>query len=135
MTTRSGFMKSSTATPSRRNSGLETTSNSTLAFFRDGGSDLFRGADGDGAFIDDDLIIFEDAAELVGYAKDIFEVGRSVFAGGCGEREEDDLRFADAIFEAGGEFQAFFLEVAEEEFFETGFIDGDMTVDKAFHFL
>ena len=33
ITTRSGFMKSSTANPSRKNSGLETTSNSALAFF------------------------------------------------------------------------------------------------------
>ena len=66
MTTRSGFMKSSTATPSRRNSGLETTSNSTLAIFGDSGSDLFGGADGDGAFIDDDLIFFEDLSEMIG---------------------------------------------------------------------
>ena len=32
ITTRSGFMKSSTATPSRKNSGLETTSKETFAF-------------------------------------------------------------------------------------------------------
>ena len=55
--------------------------------------------------------------------------------GGCGEGEEDDLGVADAFFEVGGEFQSFFFEVAEEEFFETGFIDGDLTVESFSTFL
>ncbi len=45
--------------------------------FCDGGLDFLGGADGDGAFIDDDLIFFEQSAELLGYAKDIFQSRRN----------------------------------------------------------
>ena len=55
-TTRSGFMKSSTAAPCFRNSGLLTTLNGCVVSRRDDLADLFGGADRHGALVDDDPV-------------------------------------------------------------------------------
>ena len=58
MTTRSGRMKSSMAEPSRRNSGLQATSKSAagIGLARRCRATWRRGAHGDGALVDDDLV-------------------------------------------------------------------------------
>src|SRR6202012_4475763 len=96
---------------------------------------FFGGADGDGTFIDDNLIVPEDLPEVIGYAQDVFQIGGSVFAGRGRQGEEDDLGVFDTIFQAGGEFQSFFLEIAEEEFLQAGFIDGDLAVAELVYFI
>ena len=79
MTTRSGFRKSSTAAPSFRNSGFETTANGLLRHapaitLADPG----RRADRDGGLRDDDLPAVHGAADGLGDRHDVREVGRAV---------------------------------------------------------
>ncbi len=68
MTTRSGFMKSSIAAPSFRNSGFETTSNGVRGRARDDrGAHFVRGADRHGALVDDDPVAVHRRADLLGH--------------------------------------------------------------------
>ena len=63
MTTRSGFMKSSTAAPCLRNSGLLTTLNGCVVSAAIDGVHLLRRADRHGALVDDDLVLVHRAAD------------------------------------------------------------------------
>src|SRR5262249_53729782 len=73
--------------------------------------------------------------ELVGNAQDIFKIGGAVLAGRGRQREENDLGLSYPVLEVGGEFQPFFLEVAQKELLEPGFVDGDLAVGELFNLL
>ena len=79
-TTRSGFMKSSIAAPSLRNSGLLATSHSRPVCFLQPGEDLGVGADRHGALGDDDRVRPQVRRDAVDHRPQRRQVGRAVVA-------------------------------------------------------
>jgi len=93
----------------------------------DGFGDFFAGFDGDSGFIDDHAIVawLEDAGDFAGDAFDVGEVDAAIGLGGSGNGDEDDLGVIDAVFDGVGEAEAIGGDVAVNEVFETGFVDGN----------
>src|SRR6266576_675903 len=77
------------------------------------------------ALIDDHAIISEDAGDL---ARDFFDeaqVDAAVALRWSRHRNENDLRVIDAFFNTIAEAQPMGGDVAVNQFFQTGFVDGD----------
>ena len=80
MTTRSGFMKSSTAAPSFRNSGLLTTSKGDLQgtlfeFISNRGTNLVGGADRHRGFVDNNAITRDTPADVARRSQHVLQIG------------------------------------------------------------
>ena len=108
---RSGFWKSSTAAPSFRNSGLETTANSTLApraasVSRDRLLDQVAGAHRHRALVDDDDIALQVLADGPGRGQHVRQVGRAVLVGRRAHRDHQHFAVGRAFGGRGGEATA-----------------------------
>ena len=130
-TTRSGFMKSLIAAPSFRNSGFETTSNSTLTRalaerLLDALLDLVGRADRHRRLVDDDAVFGHVAADGLGDGEHVREVGRAVLVGRGADGDELEQAVADALFRVGRELEAPLLEVALHQHVEARLVDGDV---------
>ena len=113
MTTRSGFMKSSIAAPSLRNSGLETTSNACLVDRGDLRADLVRGAHRHGALVDDDRVAASSPGRSAAAAASTYCRSASPLSpSGGADGDEDHLAPAHRVGEIGGEGEAALLDVA-----------------------
>ena len=125
---RSGFMRSETAQPSRRNSGLLTTSklDSGLVVASDGVGDLFAGLDRYGAFVDDDPIFLEHLGDLASNFLDEGEIHAAVGLGWRRHRNENNLRMIDAVFDAVRKAQSAGGNIAMNDFFQAGFVNRDL---------
>ena len=88
-------MKSSTAAPSFRNSGLLHMWKGRCAFFADGGRDLRRGPDRHGGFGDDDELARHVLADDLGDAEHVAEVGRAILVRRSADGDEYDFRRRD----------------------------------------
>ena len=95
MTTRSGFMKSSTAAPCFRNSGLLTTLNGCVVSRRMIAANLLGGADRHGALVDDDAVAVHRPADVAGDGQHVLQIGRAILALRRADGDEDDLRAFD----------------------------------------
>ena len=106
ITTRSGRRKSSTAEPSRRNSGFETTENLCLrVLLPDDLLDLGAGAGRHGRLRDDDLVPVHVLGDRLGDLEHEGQVGRTVLAGRRAHGDEDRQRVLDAGLQVGREPQ------------------------------
>ena len=105
-TTRSGFMKSSTAAPSFRNSGLLHMWNGSFAFLRDRARDLRRRADGHRRLGDDDHLARHVLADRLGDGEHVPQVGRAVFVRRRADGDEHDLGARDRGADVGRELEA-----------------------------
>ncbi len=95
---------------------------------------FFGSAYGYGAFINNHFVVFQDLSQVIRHAEDVFQVGGTVFSGRSGKCEENDLGISYTIFEAGGEAETLFLYIPQEEFFQAGLINGDLSVRQLFNF-
>ena len=123
-TMRSGWRKSATAVPSRRNSGLETTSKRSAsdAVALDGAADPLVGVDRHGALFDDDLVAVERAGDLAGDGFDVGEVGVAGLGLRRADGDEDGLALARGLGEVGGEADLG-VAVALEQFGQVVLVD------------
>ena len=88
-----------------------------------GGVHLLGGAHGHGALVDHYGVLLDQAAQLLGHAEDVAEVGRAVLAGRRGQGQEDDLRLGDGV----GEVLLGILDLlGERRGVEFGHGDGDL---------
>ena len=92
-TMRSGRMKSSTAAPSFRNSGFETTAKSTSTprvrqFARRSAPHLVGRADRHRALVDDDLVVGHVPADAARRGQHVLQVGRAVLVGRRADGDE-----------------------------------------------
>ena len=123
ITTRSGFMKSSTAAPCFRNSGLLTTLNGCVVSRRITSRTALGGAHRHGALVDDDLVAVHRAGDVARHAEHVLQVGGAVFALWRADGDEDDARVADRLGQRRGERQPLFCTVAPDHFLEAGLVD------------
>ena len=117
MTTRSGWVKSWTAEPSRRNSGFDTTSNSCFSpllaqFLGDPGGHPAARAHGHGALVHDHPVTVHRARHAPGRGLDVLEVRAPVVRGWSAHGDEDDLAGAHGQGEVGREGEPSRLDVA-----------------------
>ena len=98
-------MKSSIAAPSRRNSGLDATSNSAVGLgLADDARDLAAGADRHGRLGDDHGVAADRVGDLGGGGIDVGQVGMAVAAPGRrADGDEHRVGVAHRLAEIGGE--------------------------------
>ena len=125
------------AAPSLRNSGLDTTSNSTsaLRFASDSATaapHLVGGSDRHGRLGDDHLVFGHVLADGPRDRQHIFQVGGAVFIGRCAHRDELQLAVRHAFGGRGRETQAFGLGIGLDQGIEARFMDGDFAPLEAF---
>ena len=87
---------------------------------------LFRGTNRHGAFVDDDLVVFDHLAEFVGDSKNVAQIGRTIFARRRGERQENQGSVGHGFRERGREGKAARLDVALEQNVEVRFVNRDV---------
>lgn len=96
-----------------------------LAVAGDGFGDFLTGLDGDGAFINDDFVTAHAGGNVAGDAFDESEVDGAVGLGRCGHTDKNDVGILDAFLGGSGEREAAGFDIAFDQFFEAGFVDGD----------
>ena len=114
-------MRSATAHPSLRNSGLLTTSNSTpaLLYRRIVSATFSPGFDRNGALVDDYAIFLEYLGDLARNFLDVGEVHASIGLRWSRHRNENNLGMIDAICDAVRKPQSAGRNVAMNDFFQT----------------
>ena len=103
MTTRSGFMKSLTASPSLRNSGFDATANSCFACFLTIASILSPVPTGTVDLVTSTAQPGERLGDLLGGLEDERQVGGPVGPGRRSDRQQDHLGARDAARDVGRE--------------------------------
>jgi dTDP-glucose 4,6-dehydratase len=128
-TTRSGFMKSWTAAPSFRNSGLEQTC-TVRAVWRAIASRTRRAVPtGDGALGDHDLlraVLRHVPPDRLGHREHVLEVGAPVLARRRPHGDEDDLAGRHRAGHVGGEAQPAVGQVPLDQRLQTRLVDRDL---------
>ena len=116
-------MKSSTAAPCFRNSGLLTTLNGCVVSRRIDVADLRGGADRHRALVDDDRVAVHRPADVARHAEHVLQVGRAVLALRRADGDEDDLGGADGLGQVGRERQPLLARVAPDQLLEPRLVD------------
>lgn len=96
-----------------------------LAVAGDGFGDFLAGLDGDGAFIDDDFVAAHACSDVAGDAFDEGEVDGAVRLRRCGDADKNDVGIFDAFLGGSGERESAGFDIAFDQFFEAGLVDGD----------
>ena len=127
-TTRSGFMKSSIAAPSLRNSGFETTSNSmfaprALSVSSIRARTLSPVPTGTVDLVTTTRVLGHVLADRRGDRQHIFQIGRAVLVGRRADRDELEQAVLHAFGRVGRELDAAGREVLLDQRIETRLVD------------
>ena len=131
-TTRSGFMKSAIAAPSFRNSGFDTTSNSTSALAALAGSPatssrtLSAVPTGTVRLGHDDGVRRKILADGAGHLHHMAEIGRAVFTGRGADGDQLEQSVLNGLGGIHRELQALRLQIAPDQCLEAGLVDGHL---------
>ena len=122
-TMRAGLVKSSTALPSLRNSGLEQTSNGNVEPRLACSAAIWSahhvaGADRHGRFVDDHLVAVDVGADRPGDIEHVGKVGRTVLVRRRSDADEDDTAGSYGSRGIGGEGQPALVEIARDHGFQ-----------------
>ncbi len=123
ITTRSGFMKSSIAAPCFRNSGIADDAERLRRLLGDGGSHARRRAHRNRALVDDHGVLADGAADFVGDAEHVLQVGRAVFTLRRADGDEDDIGILHRRRQVGREGQALLGVIAPHHLLEPGLVN------------
>ena len=134
-TMRSGWRKSPTAEPSRRNSGLETTFEGVRidAVALQGAANPLVGVDRDGALFDDHFVTGDGVGDLGDDRLDGREIGCAVVALGRSDGDKDRFALLDGAGQVGGEDDTV-VAVAGEQPGQVFFEDGHAALAKEVDF-
>ena len=126
ITTRSGLRKSSTAVPSFRNSGFETTAKGCFVSARHHLPHPGRGPHRHRGLVDDDLVAVHRAGDAPRDVEHVGQVRGAVLVLRRPDRDEDHLARPHRLLEVGREAQALLGDVARDHLVEAGLVDRDL---------
>src|SRR5262249_31748177 len=101
ITMRSGSIRSVRAQPSRRNSGLLTTSNSAPVRLYRCVRHFFTGLDRHSTLIDDHSIFLQSVSDFAGHSLDVAQIHTTVGVRRRWNRNEDHLGIIDSFLDPG----------------------------------
>ncbi|MPN47360.1 hypothetical protein SDC9_194962 [bioreactor metagenome] len=85
--------------------------------------DLGTGTHRHGALVDDNLVVGHQATDVAGSAKNVLQVGRTVFIGRRADGDELDGAVLNGLFDVGGEAQAAGRDIAADHVLQARFVD------------
>src|ERR1700726_2137682 len=95
-------------------------------------SDFFARLDGHGALVDDHSVLFEDFCNLTRDPLDVGQIDTAIGLRRRRHRDKDNLRMIDTISDAVRKSQSMSRNVAINNFFEAGFVNGDVSALETF---